>query len=323
MFRLRQGLVFWQITVGLLMILLYLLLAALAPVLAPAEGAPAPPLKLATFSAERTAGISRRIPLPPGPGLPLGTTAGGYDVAYSLVRGVGPALRFGLMTTLFTGLGGVFLGALAGYAGGVVARMILRIADAFLTFPAIAVIFIFRMLLGQMNVATTPLFVRQVVAFLHLDPTMLALIMFSWMPYTRLMYATVLRLAQTEFVLAARSVGARPRRIILRHLLPNALSSVIVLAARDVGGMVLLEAAFTFVGLGSGLPWGLLLVLGRDWIVGPGGNPLTYWWVFLPATLTLIGFSLGWNVLGDGLNAILHPQERRRAIVRWIQRWGN
>lgn len=324
MLRLRHGLMFWQITLGALLVLGFLIVAAFAPVLAPTEVDPAPPLKLAPSSVARPAGISGRVPLPPGAGIPLGTAPGGYDIAYSLVRGVLPALRFGLITMALTGLWGSFLGAIAGYLGGGVARIILRVADAFLTFPAIAAIFIFRTLWMQIiNPQITSSLVREMVALLHLDPTMLALIMFSWMPYTRLMYVAVSRLMQTEFVLAARSVGARPARIILRHLLPNALSSVIVLAARDVGGMVLLEAAFTFVGMGASLPWGALLVLARDWIVGPGGNPLTYWWVFLPATLILIVFSLGWNILGDGLNAILQPQERRRTIVRWIQRWGN
>ncbi|MBN1920675.1 MAG: ABC transporter permease [Anaerolineae bacterium] len=323
MLHLRHGLMFWQITLGVLIIAFFLLLAALAPLLAPTEVSPAPPLKFAPRPVESTRGVSARMPLPPAPGLPLGTTQGGYDVAYSVVRGVAPALRFGLLTTALTGLWGCILGAVAGYAGGGVSRIILRVADAFLTFPAIAAIFIFRTLWMQLNFPAIPHVVLQAVTLLHLDPTMLALIMFSWVPYTRLMYATVSRLTGTEFVLAARSLGARPTRIVFRHLLPNALSPVIVLAARDIGGMVLLEAAFTFVGMGSGLPWGTLLVAGRDWIVGPGGNPLTYWWVFLPATVALISFSLGWNVLGDGLNAYLKPQERRRTISRWIQRWGN
>lgn len=316
----RQGLAFWQISLGLLFVVGYLLLSALAPVLAPAEGDFAPPIRIGTPSEERTTGVSRRVPLPPGPGIPLGTTPGGYDVAYSLVRGVAPALRFGLVTTSVTGLLGGLLGAVAGYAGGTIARFILRVSDAFLTFPAIAAIFVFRSLFIRAYAPTTPVIVQQIVEFVHLDPTMLALILFSWVPYTRLLYATVSRLSQTEYVLAARSVGAKPGRIVFCHLLPNALSPVIVLAARDVGGMVLLEAAFTFVGLGSGLPWGTLLALGRDWVVGPGGNPLAYWWVFLPATVALIGFSLGWNLLGDGLNAVLHPQERRRAILRWVGR---
>jgi peptide/nickel transport system permease protein len=85
---------------------------------------------------------------------------------------------------------------------------------------------------------------------------------------------------------------------------------VIVLVARDVGGMVLLQATFTFIGLGGNSLWGMLLVRGRDWILGPGGNILTFWWVFMPATLALVLFGVGWNLLGDGLNEVLNPRTR-------------
>jgi peptide/nickel transport system permease protein len=121
----------------------------------------------------------------------------------------------------------------------------------------------------------------------------------------------VARLKQEEYAMAARTIGATHLRIILRHLLPNGIAPAIVMAARDVGGMVILEAAFTFIGVGGGSPWGMLLVSGRDWIIGPGGNPLAYWWVFLPATLAVILFGVGWNLLGDGLNSALDPRAAR------------
>jgi peptide/nickel transport system permease protein len=144
-----------------------------------------------------------------------------------------------------------------------------------------------------------------------LDPVMIALILFSWMPYARVMNTIVLRLKQTEYIQAARALGAGHSAIIFRHLIPNAISPVIVLAARDVGGMVLLQATFTFIGLGGESLWGLLLVRGRDWIIGPGGNILAYWWVFLPATLALILFGVGWDLIGDGLNEVLNPRTRQ------------
>jgi peptide/nickel transport system permease protein len=103
-------------------------------------------------------------------------------------------------------------------------------------------------------------------------------------------------------------VGARNRRVILRHLLPNALSPAVVMAARDVGAVVILASAFTFIGMGQSTEWGTMLVQGRDYVIGLGGNPLSYWWVFLPVTLALILFGVGWNLLGDGLNDFLNPQ---------------
>ena len=111
---------------------------------------------------------------------------------------------------------------------------------------------------------------------------MWSLVLFSWMPYARLINASVLRLRNAEYVISARALGAGHARIILRHLLPNTVSPEIVLAARDVGGMVILQATFTFIGLGGNSPWGYFLAMARNWVVGPGGNPLTYWWTYIP-----------------------------------------
>ncbi len=130
--------------------------------------------------------------------------------------------------------------------------------------------------------------------------------------YARLININILQLKQSDFALAARSVGANSLRIQFRHLLPNALSPAIVLLARDIGGLVLLEAAFTFIGLGGATEWGTLLVIGRDWVLGLGGNPLIYWWTYVPACLALIAFGVGWNLVGDGLTDLLNPRLARR-----------
>jgi len=123
------------------------------------------------------------------------------------------------------------------------------------------------------------------------------------------MNTVVLRIKQTQYIQASRALGAGHSTIIFRHLIPNSITPVLVLAARDVGGMVLLQATFTFIGLGGESLWGNLLVWGRDYIITPGGL-LTYWWVFLPATLALVLFGIGWNLLGDGLNDLLNPRTR-------------
>jgi peptide/nickel transport system permease protein len=148
---------------------------------------------------------------------------------------------------------------------------------------------------------------QQSLADLNVEPVLVTLILFSWMPYARLTSVNIVQLKQTEYVQAAVSVGAPKSRILGRHLLPNALSSVVVLAARDVGAMVIVATAFTFVGLGETTEWGTLLVRSRDYIIGTNGNPLTYWWVFLPVTAVLVLFGIGWNLLGDGLNDLLNP----------------
>lgn len=185
--------------------------------------------------------------------------------------------------------------------------MVLRLTDAFLAFPAIAGVLLLRQVMFPANF-TDPLTTFQKVIH-SLTPVMIVLILFSWMPYARIINANILKLKQAEYTLAARTLGATHSRIIFYHLLPNAVAPVVVLIARDIGYFVILEASFRFIGLGGSLPWGILLVAGRDWIIGPGGNPSTYWWVFFPPTLVLILFAFAWNLLGDGLNTLMNPKE--------------
>jgi peptide/nickel transport system permease protein len=229
-----------------------------------------------------------------------------------MVWGTRSVLRFGLVVTILTALLGTLVGAVSGYLGGIINRLVMRITDAFLTFPAIAAVFLFGQMMIPPSPDATPTAFQKAIFTMRLDPVMLALILCSWMPYARLINANIIRLKQTEYAMAAQTVGVPPLRIILRHLLPNALAPVVVLAARDVGGLVILEAAFTFIGVGGNSTWGRLLVAGRDWIIGPGGNPLTYWWIFLPPTLALVLFSIAWNILGDSLNTLLNPRSRQK-----------
>lgn len=283
----------------------YVLVAAVAPLLASPDDPDHPsPFKVVGRSADR-------IPHPPNREALLGTLPGQLDIFYTLVWGTRSALRFGLIVALITTCLGVLIGATGGYYGGPINGLVMRITDAFLTFPTIAGVWLFQEVTLPAGPGVELTALQKALLNLKLEPVMLTLILFSWMPYARLINANMIQLKQMEYVLAARSLGARNIRIVLRHLLPNAIAPAIVLAARDVGGMVVLESAFTFIGLGGSTEWGILLVAGRDWTIGIDGNPLTYWWVFLPATLALIFFGLGWNLLGDGLNSLLNPRTSR------------
>lgn len=298
----------WQIVLALGLVAIYVAVAIAAPWLAP-QADPAEPSAFRLMEGVRPSSLGP--PRPPNPAAPLGTAPGGWDILYSLIWGARPVLRFGLLTALTTGFVGVMIGAVSGYLEGRINQLVMRIVDAFLAFPAIAGIVLFRQILTPAGPDVPPNMIQRVTATLSLDPVMLALILFSWMPYTRIIAANVSALKHVEYGMAARTVGVGPLRIIFRHLLPNAIAPAIVLVARDIGGMVILEAAFTFIGIGAGLPWGTVAVAGRDWVIGPGGNPLTYWWVFVPVTLVLILFSVAWNLLGDGLNTVLNPRSGR------------
>jgi peptide/nickel transport system permease protein len=249
-------------------------------------------------------------PGPPSQENILGTTPRGADIFRPLVWGTRDAFRLGLTVTGLTALLGVTIGAVAGYAGGLVNTVLMRLTDAFLAFPAIASVWLFSEVLLQGDPAA-PAGWQLLLLRLQVSPVMLALTAFSWMAYARLTNTNVLRLKQTDFVQAARALGLSHARTVLRHLLPNAIGPAIVLAARDVGGMVVLATAFTFVGVGfGGSTWGNLLVASRSYIIGTGGNPLRYWWTFVPVTLAIVVFGLGWNLLGDGLNRLLDPRAK-------------
>jgi hypothetical protein len=149
----------------------------------------------------------------------------------------------------------------------------------------------------------TPLAVTMIQSLLErVNPLMLSLILFSWMPYARLIHSIVLTLKQTEFVQAARAMGGSSFWIIRKHLLRNSMGPAVVFAARDVCGVVLLQATLTFINIGGDSVWGTMLAQGRNWVLGPGGNLLTYWWVFLPPTLAVMLFGVAWNMFGDSLN---------------------
>ncbi|MBN1876543.1 MAG: ABC transporter permease [Anaerolineae bacterium] len=275
-----------------------------------------------------------RDPLPPSDDIPLGTAPYyappdmlfHYDVLHSLIWGTRDALRFGLIVALTAACVGVLIGAASATIGGLFNMLMMRITDAFLAFPVIAGVWLFEQMMEHINyngayagvdmVSATQPSLHRFLSVIGLDGVMLALICFSWMPYARLINAEVLKLKQAEFIMAAKATGVRPIHIIFKHLLPNSITPAIVLVARDIGGMVVLQAALAFIGIGGDVvyqgtaEWARLLLLGRTWIIGVGGNVLSYWWLYVPVTLTLILFGISWNMLGDRLNVMLNPRER-------------
>ena len=306
----------WQNWLGLLIVFAFTVVSLAAPLLSQPNDT--------TWGAFKMVGRSTDFtPHPPSDVAPLGTLPRQIDVYHALVWGGREAMIFGLSVALGALLFGSLFGAIAGYAGGAVNGLMMRIADAFLTFPALAgVVFLQQLVavtiesLGGVSfnsyyhgpVAdfqfTPPPFA---VFLMKVDPILISLILFSWMPIARIVNTMVITLKQTDFIQAARAMGGGPLWVIRRHLLPNAIGPALVLASRDVGSSVILQATITFIGLGGASPWGILLSLGRNWVIGPGGNLLSAWWVFLPMTLAIIFFGVGWNLIGDGLAEALDP----------------
>jgi peptide/nickel transport system permease protein len=309
-----------SILLGAAIIGLFVFVALAAPYLAP----PDPGVEFSPF--RHIGRINRWAPVEPSAELIFGSVPDPkhnrqLDIWYTLVWGTRSALQFGLLVVLFAGAFGIIVGGVSAYWGGLPNSLLMGFTDAFLALPMIAGVIFFQQFVlnllrasgvsvwwdGQLDFLETP--TSWQLFLTDLDPLLIAFIVFSWMPYARLMNSAVFRTRGEQYLLAARSLGAGHLRIIFRHLLPNSIAPVIVLAARDVGYLVLLQAGFTFIGLSHRSEWGELLSLGRNYIIGPGGSPLTFWWLFWPVTLILVLFGVGWNLLGDGLTHWLNPHQ--------------
>lgn len=299
----RRFFAHWQSGLGMLIVGSFLALAIFAPLIAP----PADPDNPSDYKV--VGRKTDRLPHPPNAQTPLGTASGQIDIFYSVVWGTRAALRFGLIVAGSSATIGVLVGAISGAASGRGHAVTMRVTDAFLAFPVIAGVWLFQLVLFPPTPNSQPTPLMRFFVESNITAVMAGLIAFSWMPYARLIGTSITRLKTADFVLASQALGVGRRRMIFNHLLPNSISPAIVLLARDIGGMVILEAAFVFIGLSSGGPWAQMLVDNRSWIIGIAGNPLTYWWVYLPPTLALILFGIGWNLLGDGLNDALNPRD--------------
>ncbi len=235
-------------------------------------------------------------PQAPSVNHPLGTTEGQYDIFYGIVWGTRTAFRIGLIVVAGIVLIGVTLGALAGYYGGVIDEIIMRLTDIFLTFPFLVAAMVMVVLLGR-----------------GLNHVMIALVVFGWMGYARMIRGDILAIKEIDYVAAARALGASDFRIIFRHVLPNAIYPVFVMSTMDIGSMVLTAAALSFLGLGSQVgyaDWGQMISFARNWILGTDTNPLAYWYTVVYPGLAIVLFVLGWNLVGDAFRDILDPRMR-------------
>jgi peptide/nickel transport system permease protein len=277
--------------VGITIILIFIAIAILAPVIAPPKAGTADPFQIPRY------GFSP-IPQAPSAEHPFGLTQGQYDIFYGIIWGTRSAFKVGLLV-IGTVVGiGIVLGSIAGYFGGIVDEIIMRIADIFLAFPPL-------ILAMAITVALGP----------SLNSVILALITVSWPIYTRLLRGDILSVREEDYVQSAKGIGASPSRIIIRHILPNSIYPTLVMASLDIGAVVLSAAALSFLGLGAPegyADWGQMIQFARNWIVGPPGNPLAYWYTVTIPGLFILFFVLGWNLLGDAFRDILDPRLGRR-----------
>lgn len=276
--------------IGVVIIASFAFIAIFAPVLAPPPS-PEDPYKMPHTGWKMT-------PSPPSEINPLGTLPQQYDIMYGIIWGARGAFKIGLSVVFANLVIGIVLGSLAGYFGGVIDEIIMRIADIFYAIPFLVMAMALVVVLGR-----------------GMESIVVVLIILGWPTYTRVIRSEILIVRDMDYVQASRASGSSHMRTLIKHVLPNCIFSVIIVASMQIGTTVLSAAALSFLGLGSGAEyadWGQMVSTCRNWIVGPPSNRLAYWYVVFIPGFTIALFVLGWNLLGDAIRDVFDPKMRRK-----------
>ncbi len=261
---------------GLIIIVALVLMAILAPLLTRTNGlGPELENRLQPFSAEHW----------------FGTDQLGRDIYDRIVWGSRITLYIVGLVSLIVVPIGVAVGTIAGYVGGWVDNVLMRITDIFLAFPRLILALALVAALGP-----------------GLENAVLAIALTTWSPYARIARAEVLTIRKAEFILAVQAQGASTLRILRRHVVPMCLASVIVRLTLDMAGIILTAAGLGFLGLGAQPPspeWGAMISTGRQLL-------LDQWWVPTVPGIAIFVVSLGFCLLGDGLRDVLDPKSAEK-----------
>jgi peptide/nickel transport system permease protein len=228
----------------------------------------------------------------------FGAASGGWDIFYGVVWGTRTALKIGVIVEAICLLVGIFIGSISAFYGGWLDELLMRITEIFMAFP-------FIMAALTLSAILTPVIGKGIW------PPMIALVVFGWMGYARLIRGDILSVRERDYVLAARVIGDSDSRILLKHIIPNAIYPTLVLASMDIGTVVIGFAALSFLGIGTEVgyaDWGQLISFARNWIP----TLATYWYIVVYPGIVLILFVLGWNLVGDALRDIMDPRMRGR-----------
>lgn len=261
---------------SIVVLIAFVLIGVFAPLLAPYD----PNLQ----------NLAMRLQPPLSEGHLLGTDGLGRDVLSRLIYGSRISLIVGFSAVLLAAVIGIVIGLVSGYVGGWVDSLLMRIVDAWLAFPFLLLAIAIVAVLGR-----------------GLNNIVIALVVTGWVLYARLVRGETLSLREREFVLSARGLGASPVSIALKHILPNCLAPIMVVATLEIGVVIVTEASLSFLGLGasaSEASWGGMLADGRAYLTRA-------WWLATLPGLAIFVVVLAVNVLGDALRDALDPRHEK------------
>ena len=262
-------------TAGVIICLFWIVAAILAPVIAPYD----------PIAQDLTIRLQ-----PPSAAHIFGTDNFGRDIFSRVIYGGRYSLLAGCLTVVIAGALGTFYGAIAGYVGGQVDNVMMRFSEMILSFPSLILAMIINAVLGS-----------------NLFNTMFALIIVAWPTYARLMRSVVLSVKENEYVTASEALGASKLRILMKEVIPNSISSVLIMATTDLGNQILMFSTLSFLGLGSAPPtpeWGMMVSEGVDYF--------NKFWVSGFPGLAIFTMAIGANFIGDGMRDLLDPKLRKQ-----------
>jgi peptide/nickel transport system permease protein len=267
----------WLAMVGLGIVLALIVVAIFADVLAPSD-----PIVGGDLRTERL--------LPPSWEHWMGTDQQARDILSRIIHGARLTLMVVTLVAVIATPIGLLIGTTAGYFGGWVDTILMRLTDIFLAFPRLILALAFVAALGP-----------------GIENAIIAIAITSWPPYARLARAETLTIRDSDYIAAVKLQGAGSARIIWGHVVPLCLSSVVIRVTLDMAGIILTAAGLGFLGLGAQPPqpdWGAMIADGRKFIIDQ-------WWVAAMPGLAIFSVSLAFNLLGDGLRDVLDPKARK------------
>jgi peptide/nickel transport system permease protein len=333
---------------GLIIVLVFVGIAVCAPLLAPPHGDPF------SIPQDQELLILQPNPTPPTYRHIFGTTDQQYDLYYACIWGSITAFRTGLLVVAFSLVVGLLVGTIAAMYGGLLDEALMRLTDIVIAFPglilAMALVIAFPSVLS-INLSLVLLLVFVVASFLllafhfdkkvimivqllmllslistlfyplglgitlsRLDKVLLSIALVGWPGYTRVIRGEVLRVKNEDYVEASRASGSSDFRLIVKHIWPNTIYPILIVATLDIGSIVLSAAALSFIGLGADpnfADWGQVIQRSRNWISNIDLIVANFHAFAIPG-LFITFFVMGWNLLGDALRDVLDPMLRRR-----------